>query len=65
MLTYYLIDTHFNVFGNIADPDLAVLIRATWSWFAIEYDISDPTQLDLAHNFFALCTNVKVYYTYV
>ena len=27
----------------------------------VEYDISDPTQMDLTSNFYLLCTNMNVY----
>ena len=66
MLTLYLIETSLDAFANRADPDKAALIRAAWSGSTLfaerNYDISDPTQVDLPSNFFVnKCTNMKVY----
>ena len=53
-LTLYLIEMHFNVFANRADPDQAAhkscLIRI-YSVCLSKYDISDPILVDLASNF--------------
>ena len=53
-LTLYLIESPFNAFA---------FVRTTWSGstLLLKYDIADPTQLDLTNDFFALCTNMKVY----
>ena len=64
-LTLYLIETPFNIFTNRVDPDLTAFIRATrsgYTLFACENMIRyDPTLVDLASNFFVLCTKLKVY----
>ena len=64
MLTTYLIETPFNVFSNIGDPDQAALMSCLIRGYSVclwKYDISDPTKVDLTSNFFVLCTNMKVY----
>ena len=59
-LPLYLIETPFNVFAIIADPDQAALVRAD-SVFLWKYDISDPALVDLTSSLCVLCTNMKVY----
>ena len=64
-LTLYLIETLFNTFANRADTVQAALVRAAWSGFSLFADGNmiryGPTLVDLASNFFVLCTNMKVH----
>ena len=59
-LTLYPIETPFDSFANRADPDQAALIRV-YSVCLWKYDLADSTLVDLASNFFVLCTSKKVY----
>ena len=64
VLTLYLIETHFNAFANRADPDriynsCIIRVCSVCLW---KYDIADPTLVELASNFFVLCTNMKFIY---
>ena len=58
--TLYLIETPFNPFANRADPDQAALTGSSLFVYGniVRYD---RTLVDLTSNFFALCTNMKVY----
>ena len=62
-LTVYLMEMPFGTFANRADPDQAALIyKRVYSFIAYGNRIRyDPTLLDLASNFFVLCSNMKVY----
>ena len=55
-----LIETPFNAFANRTNPDQAALSGFTLFAYGnmIRYD---PSLMDLASNFFVLCTNVNVY----
>ena len=59
--TLYLIETPFNSFANRVDLDQAALTSCLIRVFSVclwVYDISDPTFVDMAINFFVLCTNI-------
>ena len=64
ILALYLIETPCNTFANREDSDQAALVRAarSGSTLFMEYDISDPTLVNLTSNFFVLCACVKVIY---
>ena len=49
ILALYLIETPCNSFANREDPDQAALVRAarSGSTLFMEYDISDPTLVNL------------------
>ena len=60
-----LIKSPFNTFANRANPYQAALTRAAYSGSTLfaygKIMRYDPTLVDLTSNFFALCTNMKVY----
>ena len=45
---------------RLGSSNKSCLIRV-YSVFLGKYNLSDPTLVDLASNFFVLCTNMKVY----
>ena len=64
-MSFFLSLTPFSTLANREDPDQAALVRSqirVYSFCLWEYDIFDPTLMDLKSNFFVLCTNMKFIY---